>query len=117
MKKIIILVSVLTTACSSMNFSTSYYSTTNEKATFQGLMQDRYTCLQETVGTIESANASVSSTQGHASVSSRQLPDCSALMACLASKGWISHQIVNLDDPNLPFGFNVPNNLVINCSS
>lgn len=113
----VLIVVLLLTSCTSTNYSNRYYTAPNENATFQNLLEARYVCLQETVATVSSSSASVTSTQGQASSSSRQLPNCSAYRACLAARGWIRESRIDLDDPRRPYGFHVPSNLAVSCSN
>ena len=71
----------------------------NGPGTFQDFANARYQCLQETTARISSAvvNANV----GVASASSQQMPSCSAMSACLASKGYYRAQNGRFDSAGI----------------
>lgn len=99
------------------NMSNRYYGKPGADASYQELLNDRYECAIETSARSSAASASVNTNSGiGASTSSSQvLPSCSLFNACLAARGWIRYDGVNLDDPNRVHGYHVPNSLGINC--
>lgn len=108
------LLTLIISGCVMPNYADRYFSNNDTSATFQDLLDDRYACLQDT--RVRTEGATVNSSGG--SASSVVKPNCSAFRACLASRGWIrSERNVDLDDPQRPFGFNVPDNLSISCTN
>lgn len=107
----------LMTACATGNISNRYYANSVTDATYQDLLNSRYECAIEATGRSSSSSASVNANSGvgSSSSSSQVLPNCSLFNACLAARGWISTSGVNLDDPNRPYGFHVPNTLGVTC--
>jgi len=84
----------------------------NNGASEQQFMNDRYACLQETQQRISSAYVN-----GYGGVAnSRVMPPCSAINACLAARGYYRSDTRNPADFNQPGSLSVPPGAVIQCS-
>jgi hypothetical protein len=84
----------------------------NNGASQQQFMQDRYACYQETRERVSSA--AVNRYGGAAS--SQVIPSCSAMGACLAARGYFRSDTSDLADFQKPGNYSVPQGAVLQCS-
>jgi hypothetical protein len=85
---------------------------TNNDASEQQFMQDRYQCYQQTQQPVSVAYLNA---YGGAA-SSQVLPSCSAFQACLAARGYYRSDTQNLADLSAPGSVWVPQSARINCA-
>lgn len=92
MKNLFLLLGVLVlTGCATEPYGGTYRFT--GPGTFQEFAQTRYQCLQETKARVSSGFAN----QYGASTGSSVMPNCSAIDACMAAKGYYRNKNGNLD--------------------
>ena len=84
----------------------------NNGATQQQFMNDRYSCLRETQQRVSGAYVN----QYGGAANSQVMPPCSALNACLAARGYYRSDTTNLADFNQPGSLGVPQGAGIQCS-
>lgn len=83
----------------------------NNNATQDQFMKDRYACYQET----QQRTSSAFINQYGGAASSVVIPTCSAFNACLAAHGYYRADTRNLADFNTPGSLSVPQGTVLQC--